>query len=489
MRHACTLGLNLQNSSTSVGDSSREIRHRVWWAICSVDFRLAVMTGRPSAFSKAESTVALPSAVDEEWFFGQEDSELPSPKLHLHARYSNHERPYKDDSPAGQSPGSSTKIKTSPTEPSAPAFPHTPTPPSHASYFLLQTKLGLVTNGVLEQLYRSNMVTRSCAHVQLAISKLTVKLEQWQTSLPSVFDFSKKQRDQQFSRQRICLGFFYYSTLMIISRPCLCRVNRTIPNASGISNEFNRATAARCVHAAKEMLDLLPDQPNPVGLYKVAPWWCLVHHLVQAATVSMLELSYGAVHLPEEVEEILRSAMKAVQWLRSMAQEDLAAHRAWRLCEDMLHKVASIVGRPVDNSSKGGLPQGGDSSGGSGGSDGSGGSGGSGSGSGSSFDYPYHMPSAGADEMTDLEETFTPLHPTEGVHRSGPFRERSPLQAHIYTSYDEFSLPFLHSPPMTAPETPSEFLAMSSSPNQMEGLLCGHPNDLPGMTHYDQARC
>lgn len=433
-----------------------------------MDFRLAVMTGRPSAFLSADSTVPLPRPVEEESFFVPGNPAFQNRELRPQPHYPSQQSPYIDDTPPNQSSSSSTKMNASPTDSLDPTFPQAPIPASHALYFLLQTKLGLVTNEVLDQLYRPKVVTRSWAHVQLIISALAVKLEQWRTGLPPIFDFSKRQRDQQFSRQRMYLGLFFYSTAMIISRPCLCRMNRTMPHASEKSREFDRATAAKCVHAAKDMLDLLPNEPNPVGLYKVAPWWCLVHHLVQASTISMLELSFQADHVPEEVDKILDSAQKAVQWLRRMAEEDLAANRAWRLCEDMLHKVASIVGKPIGSFPDGSLSDGG------------------GGGGGGSFDYPYFTSPAGLEAAGNTRGNFGPIHPTGGSYQQLPFQGGSAFEAQIYTPYDEVFPPSLHPPAMTtaAQESP-DFLSMYPSASQMEGLLSGDLDDF-SMTHYDQ---
>jgi hypothetical protein len=264
--------------------------------------------------------------------------------------------------------------------------------PSHALYFLLQTKLNLLINEVLDQLYRPFVVTKPWAHVEGVISALSDKLEKWRFSLPSVFDFSKKQRDRQFARQRMSLGFFFYSTIILITRPCLCRVDPKIANLSGISGDFNQETRIKCVRAAKDMLDLLPNELSPINLYKVAPWWCLVHHLVQSATVSMLELSFRPDHHPQQVEETLQSAKKAVKFLRSMAEVDPAAHRAWGLCEDMLHKVANMVGQPFDSLPYGNLLDN---------------SVGGGDGNSSTF-----KPSA---EAGNFGEFFAPFQPTEGL--------------------------------------------------------------------------
>ena len=372
-----------------------------------------------------------------------------------------------DEAPLHQSSSSSTKIKASPTESLGAKFPQISIPASHALYFLLQTKLGLVTNEVLNQLYRPKMVSRSWAQVRPIISALAVQLEQWQAGLPPIFDFSKRQRDQQFSRQRMCLGLFFYSSVMIVSRPCLCRNSRTLAHTSEKSKEFNRTTAAKCVHAAKDMLDLLPDEPNPVSLYKVAPWWCLVHHLVQASTVSMLELSFQANHVPEEADEILQSAKKGVQWLRSMAEKDLAANRAWKLCEDMLPKVASIVGKSLGSFPD--VPL----------SDDGGGS--------SSFDYPHFTSPTGPEGVADMMRgNYGPMHPTDGSYQQMPFHGGSPFQAQIYTSYDEIFPPYFHpATAFTVPENPSDFLSMYPSPDQMEGLLSGDLDDL-SMTYYGQ---
>jgi len=180
---------------------------------------------------------------------------------------------------------------------------------------------------------------------------LNANLESWRQTLPSVFDFTKKQRDQQFVRQRMSLGFFYFSTLTIINRPCLCRIDRKIPDESDKARDFNRETAARCVNAARGMLDLLPDEPNAVGLYKIAPWWCLVHYLMQAATVLMLELSFRADHMPNEVEDVFYAAKKALEWLRSMSEEDEAARRASVMCNELLRQVAPKVGREPNEAS------------------------------------------------------------------------------------------------------------------------------------------
>ena len=348
IRHASTLGLNLRNESQDVAEDSKEIRYRVWWALCSTERLLAVMTGRPTSFTEADCTAPLPIPLEEDRFVGS--TSQSSQAFQMLRRWSSqepgqHEHAIK--TPSSESPhqasrsGSFSKgIAQSSSQEQKQSFS-----PCDASSFTYQTKLGLFTNEVLNSLYRAAAMSEPWSHVQATIATLNEKLETWHQNLPYVFDFAKKQVDQQFLPQRMRLGFFYYSTSIIINRPCLCRMDRRIKDQSDKSKAFNRQTAAGCVRAARGMMDMLPNEPNADGLYKVAPWWCLVHWLMQAAIVSMLELSFRADHMPDELEDVFFTAKKTVQWLQDMSKRDEASRRASNLCFVLLRQVTSKVGK------------------------------------------------------------------------------------------------------------------------------------------------
>lgn len=350
IRHASTLGLNLRNDSKDIPETSKEIRYRVWWAVCNLERILAVMTGRPISFSETDCNAPAPLPLEEESFLG---NNAPSPHdITLLRRLSSQELRQTDGAISTlSSSGHSSKLKTSPVDSMSPALlPSSQerkqvVSPCNALYFGYHTKLSTFTNEVLNGLYRADAMSKSWADVQNTIATLNTKIEKWRGELPNVFDFTKRQRDQQFVRQRMSLGFFYYSVSTIINRPCLCRIDRKIPDQSDKAKDFNRETAMKCVHAARDMLEMLPQEPNSVGLYTIAPWWCLVHYLMQAATVLMLEISFRSDHMPNEVEAIFDSAKKATDWLRSLSEEDEAARRAWSLCDEMLRKVATKVGK------------------------------------------------------------------------------------------------------------------------------------------------
>lgn len=94
---------------------------------------------------------------------------------------------------------------------------------------------------------------------------------------------------------------------------------------------------------------MLPDEPNPFGMYQVAPWWNVVHHLMQAATILMIEISLGAMHCRDLADELSKAAQKTVAWLQSMSADDMAAARAWKLSSELLRKVAPRIGRKIDD--------------------------------------------------------------------------------------------------------------------------------------------
>ena len=311
------------------------------------------MTGRPTSFTDTDCTAPPLLPLEEESFVG--NNAPSSQDLMLLRRLSSQESRQADGaSSKPPSTGHSLTPKILSVDPMSPASRerNLVIPPCNALYFKCYTALCTFTNEVLNRLYRANAMSKPWADVQSTIAALNSKIEKWRAELPIVFDFARRQIDQQFVRQRMSLGFFYYSILTVINRPCLCRLDKGIPDQSEKAHNFNCETAMKCVHAARDMLEMLPQEPNAVGLYKVAPWWCLVHYLMQAATVLMLELSFRCNHMPNEIDGIFESAKIAIDWLGSLSEEDEAAKRAWSLCDEMLPKVALKVGKSSAEASK-----------------------------------------------------------------------------------------------------------------------------------------
>ncbi|KAL8802281.1 MAG: hypothetical protein Q9182_003933, partial [Xanthomendoza sp. 2 TL-2023] len=351
VRQAVTLGLNLRNQDPKLTDSSKEIRYRVWWALATTERTLCIMTGRPPSFVTSDCSAPLPLPLDEDSFMSTSEPYETSAIARLR-RESTDESRLTDMSTS--TPSSASSTLQSPSDSSTLQSPGLPpeassVAPNIGLFFLYVSKLSSINDFILKQLYRPPVMGQSWASVQGMMSKHRVRLDRWRSTLPTVFDFTKSQRDRDFLRLRMCLGCLYYSTMIVIHRPCLCKIGRKIPDETERSKSIDQANAVSCIFAARSVIDLLPDQPTPAGVYQVMPWWNMIHHLMQAFTVLMLELSLESMHCPDIAPQLLTAAQKAVRWVQSMSTRDMAAVRAWQLSSELLRKIAPRVGGRIDD--------------------------------------------------------------------------------------------------------------------------------------------
>lgn len=359
IRYATSLGLNMRNESSELTDGLKEIRYRVWWALYILDHRLCTMTGRIGCIVDEHCTTPLPVPVLEEDFDTDAGQRLLSAdhQRSVRAPSLNPPTPSTDENMSVARGGSKDGQKSS-RSPSVSQAQQTDLewakdiPPNSALYFLHLTQLCRITQAVFQMIYNPSAVTRKWSEIQSFIETLNQRAESWYRALPPALDFGRKQRDRELYEPRLTLGFHYYAAKQIINRPCLCRLDLKIPGQSTKSDDLNHACALACVNAAREQMSLIPDEPNGPGLLRVGPWVTLVHMLVQSATVLMLELSFRAHHMPDQVDQILEAAKKAVRWLHALGDENLAAARAWQLCSSMLVDSAKKTGRSVDDMPK-----------------------------------------------------------------------------------------------------------------------------------------
>lgn len=355
IRQANALAMNVRNDSANLKNSLKEIRYRVWWALYVLEHRLCNMTGRVNCVLDEHCTTPLPIPLEEEGFETEEGQKLLSKESQQgdRAPSSNPQTPIIISStPSTDRSRSQTKIASR--SPSIPTSSNDlewakDVPPNSSLYFLHLVQLNRLTQAIFHRLYNPAAISGTWTTVQTTIKELDEQLEYWYRKLPQSFAFRRKQRERTSYEYRLNLGFCYYSSKMTIHRPCLCRLDRKIPNQSSKSLDFNRNSATTCVEAALEMLTLIPDEPNAVGLLRVGPWWSILHWLVQATTVLMLEISFRANHMPEETETILESSKKGIRWLYALAEDNPSAKRAWTICYPMLREAVKKVGRDVED--------------------------------------------------------------------------------------------------------------------------------------------
>lgn len=399
IRFAVALGLNMRNESANLKDGLKEIRYRLWWALYTLEHRLCAITGRINCVLDDHYTTPLPVPVDEDKFETEEGQRFLSTESQQRERAPTSN----SHSPSVSSPRNSYERSQSGGKSEQSRSPSTlqvrqvdlewakDVQPCSSLYFLHLVQLTRLTQNVVDHLYNPTSVEGTWSSIQTQIGKLSEQLDGWYRKLPVIFDFRRKQRDRDYYEFRLNLGFAYYATKQMIHRPCLCRIDRKLPNQSSKSREFSRASATSCVEAARDTLRLIPDEPNAVGLISVGPWWSILPYLVQSASVLMLEISFRAHHMPEEADAILVSSKKALGWLHALAEENLSARRAWQLCNTMLRQAVVKIGRNVDD-----LPDRPP-----------------GRGSASSTDGIDSIPEAGADQMQSFSDMSVDMYGTQ----------------------------------------------------------------------------
>ncbi|EXJ60048.1 hypothetical protein A1O7_04197 [Cladophialophora yegresii CBS 114405] len=325
-RHATALGLHLKVTDESVGELERARRARTWYSLYSLEILIAEMTGRPKSIFLIDVTIpidlfwSVPQEILE--FSGQVDHFLSpdsSRKLwleYLHAgrnisQMTGGMMPWKSFASVGRN------IPTS-------YLPH-------------RLHLCRLSDKVAAQMY-SGTSGDSWSEIQSKIGNLQAELRQWAEDLPEELSFQGQQHADTDPRIKIELGMYYHSVGMILNRPCLCEIN--IKNESARSQEFNRSAARACVHAAMSMLALMPDYPTAHEANQLLPWWSLLHFVVQATTVLLLELALDAQHFRDEVPQLVTYVRKAMGYLWCMTEGSLSAYRAWRILHQLLTEVS-----------------------------------------------------------------------------------------------------------------------------------------------------
>ncbi|KKZ61555.1 hypothetical protein EMCG_03874 [[Emmonsia] crescens] len=353
VRSAFALGINLRSGAADTSDISKEIRYRVWWSLYTLEHLLSTMTGRPASIADGVCTAPFPIPFEEEKFHDENVSQL----LGLHSfrdrrvgssisRLSNISTRTATSLPSSSTPGPAAnhdgaqeQIETD--------WLRTVTP-NASLYFLYFVDLTSIMQEVVRSLYTAEAIHTTWVNTEHQIARLNSKTDAWLSRLPEAYDFTLRKGPSDFQRQRLNLAFLYYSTKITLTRPCLCRLDRQAAHTRKLK-KFSQDTAALCVSSACHMLDLIPDEPDAIGLSNISPWWCVLHYLMQSMTVLLLELTFRARHMPDDAKTISKAMKKAISWLHHMSQENSASHRAWMLCDRFVRRLAPDIGLDVSD--------------------------------------------------------------------------------------------------------------------------------------------
>lgn len=204
------------------------------------------------------------------------------------------------------------------------------------SFFNAAVQLSIITQSVLNSLYTTSTTFRSPTENQNEMAQLSQRIDQWVLSLPREFNFQDPYNDGNmlFSRERVLLGFQLCGARMMLGRQCLRPPKQ--PWREGAEATFARRMGDSCIEAAKTVVDFLADKPTARFVHDQGPWWCIVHHLMQAISALLLGLSYPA-STSQDGMQMMHYVKKSIRWLQMM--EDPTAERACKVATSTLETV------------------------------------------------------------------------------------------------------------------------------------------------------
>jgi hypothetical protein len=306
IRYAYSRGLHLANDNLGKTEAQRELEARVWHSTCSLERLLGFLTGRAVAIRDKQSNTPFPKTINDHVAVGQPTS------------------------PLNVSWFATSVSMTS---------------------FCASLELDKICSAVLSELYSPNTALLSWSHVQKLIKQLNDRLGNWRSRLSPTLRIDEGPTPEFGASpgERMYLALRYFSTSMLIHRPCLCiseggTGTSSIPSQSMESQKFDHASVIQCVASARKLMALFPDEPNPVQLYAAAPWWCVLHYIVQAGAVIIMKISLKSSHVSDD---ILEDAAKTLRWLKAMGTNCLPAFRAWIALGRLLELALSRSGRNI----------------------------------------------------------------------------------------------------------------------------------------------
>jgi hypothetical protein len=319
LRAALAVGLHLRNDDPSASPFIKESLAQLWWSLNSIESQVCALIGRPCIISNDECTVPLPQVVSEEQ---RSSSGPPRPRNPIGTRWMItvlSETPSSDTTNRGEVEAV-----------------------MHISFQQARIKIAIIMQKALSKLYLPRTSTYSWGHIHEEITSLTGELDEWvAAALPGGLSPVDSVREHDVQHERSLLSFHYYSARLLISRPSLCRLERRVKGQSHASAAFNQKTAEVCVQAAQAITRLFPGQPDWMFICQRSPWWCIVHYMMQAIAVFLLEMSFKGTDTTPNGEELSESMEKLVRWLRFMSSRNAVAKRAYNVVMDIIIKTGA----------------------------------------------------------------------------------------------------------------------------------------------------
>lgn len=315
MRLAMALGLHLRNEDPTQNDAKREPLIQTWWCLHSIECLVSSITGRPPVIAPEDCTVSLPK-MQSRTTVADVGTARPSSRRRT------------DHNVSSSNPSLEGEFRSG----------------AAGQYFLHYTDITLISQRALLTLYSPRTAAQSWLYVQNKVAELLNELEKWAKVALPLASTSNTTRQSKTFRHGLLLKVSHLSTKILITRPCLCRIERRISGESNRSVSSNVKFAEICVEAARELTTLFPDRADPRFIYSDGPWWDVVHIIMQSLAVLLLDMAYrGKQGNGQEDHPHIGCVKKLIRWLRAMEVHDPVAKRAHHVIRKILSTYAPAL--------------------------------------------------------------------------------------------------------------------------------------------------
>ncbi|KAI1829101.1 transcriptional regulator family: Fungal Specific TF [Penicillium roqueforti] len=333
-RSGISLGINLHNKHGGYDIDSEEARKQLWWSIFRLEHLLSVMTGRVSCIGSASSSLPPP---------------LPLPNL-AHAGFDGIDT---DDETRSQLHNLHWTMQMDPKSTDMQSRLLKSLKQSPSLYHFYMVDLSCIAHAISSEVYVTDSYPTDWGSIESRISLYNKRMDCWVSRLNAAFHFQDRQGnllpmiDSPF---QISLALSYYSTRIVLNRPCLNRP--TFDKESGVRlarSRFSNLSALACLQASLAIVTLLPDHSSLNWSYQLLQWWDLVHVLTQATIILLLDISIGPVptkpgeaHVTSEsIENVLNAAKKGILWLHCLGRTSGSAQRSFELVNRCIHHLTA----------------------------------------------------------------------------------------------------------------------------------------------------
>lgn len=337
VRSAIALGLNQRAIGSKIKSTSKETRCRIWWSIFSLEHQVSALTGRVSCLDYRSCRARPPSPIE----IGCNREEKPHDGLV--------EEACSITTLYWTLYGTRIQLQRR-------LEWFQSLEPTRSLRFFHLVDLQLITHDVLNHVYSTDIYRDGWDEIATRMSTYDTKFDIWLHGLGRTFEFATANgafQAQELSKDQVSLALNYFSAKIILHRPCQSRLKLGEAPNQLPPTSYRRKGALSCLRSALAIITILPDKPDMEWLHKMTPWLNILHFIMQAVTVLLIEITmkgsweqttvshnFSDTILADPFDpttpEIFVGIKKAICWLVQMADNDCSTQRALDICRKVI---------------------------------------------------------------------------------------------------------------------------------------------------------